>query len=53
VCTQVGFHWDFEQSIWNPLRFRVILMQSNVGQFRVGKQTIWDLPGRGDAVAAG
>jgi hypothetical protein len=37
VCTQVGFHWDFEQSIWNPLRFRVILMQSNVGQFRVGK----------------
>jgi hypothetical protein len=26
VCAQVGFHGDFEQSVWNPLRFRVVLM---------------------------
>src|SRR5579872_1880120 len=42
--TQIGVHWDFEQAVWNALVFGFVLMETHVGQFRVGKQAIWNLP---------
>ena len=51
--TQVGFHRHFEQAIRNPLCLCFGLTQADMSEFGIGKQTVWNLPARSHAIAAG
>jgi len=35
------------------LRFRFAFTQADARKFRIGKQTVWNLPASGDAIASG
>src|SRR5580692_900648 len=52
ASTQVDFHRHFKQAIGNSVRFRFCFIEADVSEFRIGKQTIRNLPASRHAVAA-